>query len=100
MWGLFRFREIVPPERMVLVDLFSDETGGITRHPLHQDWPLEMRTTFTFEELPGRKTRFTTRWQAHNATPKEQTTFDANHDSMRMGWTGTLDQLTAYLQTA
>jgi uncharacterized protein YndB with AHSA1/START domain len=97
MWGKFVFREIKAPERMVFVNSFSDEAGGTTRHPLHQEWPLEMLTTFTFEEQPGGKTKFTTRWQALNANEAEQRTFDTNHNSMRMGWTGTLDQLAAYL---
>ena len=97
MWGKFVYREIVPQERMVFVNSFSDEAGGVTRHPGHMSWPLEMLTTFTFEEQPGGKTRFTTRWQALNATAEEQKTFDTNHDSMRVGWTGTLDQLEAYL---
>jgi uncharacterized protein YndB with AHSA1/START domain len=97
MWGKFVFREIVPPARMVFVNSFSDAAGGTTRHPLHMSWPLEMLTTFTFEELPGGKTRLTTRSQALNATAEEQKTFDSNHDSMRMGWGGTLDQLSAYL---
>ena len=97
MWGKFVFREIKAPERMVFVNSFSDEAGGTTRHPLHLAWPLELLTTFTFEDLPGGKTRFTTRWQPLDATVEEQKTFDANHDSMRQGWTGTLDHLTAYL---
>jgi len=97
MWGKFVFREIAPPERMVFVNSFSDEAGGTTRHPLHQSWPLEMLTTFTFEELAGGRSRFTTRWQTLNATAEEQKTFDSNHDSMRQGWTGTLDQLSDYL---
>lgn len=100
MWGKFVFREVAAPERMVFVNSFSDEAGGTTRHPLHLSWPLEMLTTFTFEGLPGGRTRFTTRWQALNATPEEQNTFDINHNSMRMGWTGTLDQLGAYLTKA
>lgn len=33
MWGLFKYREIVPQERLVFVNAFSDEAGGITRHP-------------------------------------------------------------------
>src|SRR5579864_531181 len=33
MWGKFVYREIVVPERIVLVNSFSDEAGGITRHP-------------------------------------------------------------------
>jgi uncharacterized protein YndB with AHSA1/START domain len=97
MWGKFVFREVTEPERMVFVNSFSDEAGGTTRHPLHLSWPLEMLTTFTFEALPGGKTRFTTRWRALNATPEEQHTFDTNHESMRQGWTGTLDNLQAYL---
>jgi len=97
MWGKFVFREIVAPERMVFVNSFSDEAGGTARHRLHLDWPLEMLTTFTFEEQPDGRTKFTTHSQALNATPQEQHTFDTNHDSMRQGWTGTLDHLAAYL---
>ncbi len=100
MWGKFVFREIAAPERIMLVDSFSDEAGGTTRHPLNQAWPPEMLTIFTFENEPGRKTKFTIRWQAYNATPEEQNTFDSNHDSMRMGWGGTLGQLEAYLAKA
>jgi uncharacterized protein YndB with AHSA1/START domain len=59
-----------------------------------------MLTTFTFEALPGGRTRLTTRSRAYNATAAEQKTFDTNHDSMRMGWTGTLDQLPAHLVKA
>jgi uncharacterized protein YndB with AHSA1/START domain len=100
MWGKLDFREIVPPERMVLINSFSDEAGGTTRHPMHQSWPLEMFSIFTFEEQPGGKTKVTIRWSPHNATAEEQKTFDASHDSMRMGWTGSLDQLDAYLAKA
>jgi uncharacterized protein YndB with AHSA1/START domain len=100
MWGKMRYREIVPPEKMVFINSFSDEAGGISRHPGHMSWPLEMHTILTFEDQPGGKTKFTVRWQAFNATPEEQKTFDTHHDSMRMGWTGTLDQLTAYLAKA
>src|SRR5438552_577356 len=34
MWGKFVYREIVPQERIVLVNSFSDEKGGLTRHPM------------------------------------------------------------------
>ena len=100
MWGKFVFREIAALERMVFVMSFSDEAGGVTRHPLHMSWPLQMMATFTFEELPGGKTKFTVRSAAYNARPEEQHTFDTHHDSMRMGWGGTLEQLAAYLAKA
>jgi uncharacterized protein YndB with AHSA1/START domain len=97
MWGKFVYREVVPPERMVFINSFSDEAGGITRHPMAPTWPLEMLSTFTFEEAPGGKTKLTIRWSPHNATDEERKTFDAGHDSMRQGWGGTLEKLTAYL---
>lgn len=100
MWGKFVFREIVPPERLNFISSFSDEKGGTTRHRGHMSWPLEMHSIFTFEEMPGGKTKFTVRWTTHNATDGEQKTFEAGRDSMRMGWTGTMEQLEAYLAKA
>ncbi len=96
MWGKFVYREIVRPERIVFVNSFSDENGGVTRHPMALDWPLEMLTTFTFEDVGG-KTKFTTTSLALNASEAERATFSANHNSMTQGWTGTLDQLDAHL---
>jgi len=97
MWGKFVYREIVPPERLDFINSFSDEKGGTTRHPGHISWPLEMHSTFTFEELPGGKTKFTVSWEPHNATEEERNTFEAGRDSMQMGWSGTLDKLEAFL---
>jgi uncharacterized protein YndB with AHSA1/START domain len=100
MWGKFAYREIVPPEKLVFINSFSDEKGGITRHPLSPSWPLQLLSVFTFEEQPGGKTRFTIRWSTHNATAEEQKTFDAGHASMTQGLGGTMEQLEAYLASA
>jgi uncharacterized glyoxalase superfamily protein PhnB/uncharacterized protein YndB with AHSA1/START domain len=100
IWGKFQFREIVPRERLVFINCFSDEDGGITRHPMAPSWPMLMHSTFTFEDEPGGKTKVTIRWQAYQASPEEQATFDAGHDSMRQGWSGSLDVLTDYLAKA
>lgn len=100
MWGLFTYREIVPPEKLVFVNSFSDEKGNVTRHPGHEKWPLKMLSTFTFEDELGGKTRFTVRWQTLEATPEEQNTFDTMYGSMTQGWGGTMDQLEAYLAKA
>ncbi len=96
MWGKFVYREIVAPERIVLVNSFSDEAGGITRHPMSATWPLEMLSTFALAEQEGRTTA-TVRWVPINATEEERKTFDAAHEGMKQGWTGTFDQLAAYL---
>jgi uncharacterized protein YndB with AHSA1/START domain len=100
MWGKFVYREIAAPERLVWVHSFSDEAGGLTRHPLSPTWPLEMLTTVTFEEQSGGRTKVTIRWSPINATAEEQRTFDAAHDGMTQGWGGTFERLTAYLANA
>ena len=100
MWGKFVFREVVPQERLVFINSFSDEKGGITRHPGNKSWPLELLSSFTFEDMPGGKTKFTVRWAPHNASEEERKTFDTNRESMRQGWGGTMDQLEAYLPKA
>ena len=99
MWGMMRYREITPPSRIVFVNSFSDEAGGITRHPMAPTWPLEMLSVFSFEDLGG-KTKFTVNWSPLNATEEERATFAAGHGSMTQGWTGTMDQLAAYLAKA
>jgi uncharacterized protein YndB with AHSA1/START domain len=96
MWGKFVYREIVRPERIVWVNSFSDEYGGVTRHPMSPCWPLEMLTTITFAGHAG-KTTVTVRWVPLNATEAERKTFQGGFDSMRNGWGGTMDQLAAYL---
>ena len=96
MWGKFVYREIVAPERIVLVNSFSDEKGNLTRHPSSPTWPMEMLTTTTFTEEKG-KTTVTVRWIPLNPTDDERKTFEGARDGMRQGWTGTFDQLSDYL---
>ena len=55
-----------------------------------------MLTTVTLEEQ-GAGTLVTITWVPFDASEAERRTFDAGRGSMTMGWTGTLDQLTAYL---
>ena len=74
MWGKFVFRAIKAPERMEFINSFSDEAGG--------------------------KTRLTITWTPHNASEEERNTFDAGHASMQNGWSGTMEQLEAYLAKA
>ena len=99
MWGKFVFREIKEPEKLVFINSFSDAEGGTTRHPFSTTWPLEMFSTFTFNEAGG-KTAVTIKWSPHNPSDIERQTFEAGMDSMKMGWTGTLDRFTEFLDNA
>ena len=96
MWGKWVFREVAAPERMVFVSSFSDEAGGMARHIMAPDWPLEMHSTISFADDDG-KTSVTFRAVPINATDLERSTFVGGRESMRMGWGGTLDQLDQYL---
>jgi uncharacterized protein YndB with AHSA1/START domain len=98
MWGRFVYREIVAPERIVFVNSFSDEKGGIVRAPFAPDWPLEVLNVMTLTEAGG-KTTLTLRGGPINANPAEISRFNSFHDSMTEGFGGTLDQLEAYLKT-
>jgi uncharacterized protein YndB with AHSA1/START domain len=100
MWGKFVYREIVPPERLVFVNSFSNAAGGVTRHPIVPTWPLETLITVTLDEEAGGKSKLNVHWAPHNANEVEQKTFGASHVGMKATWNGTLDRLAAYLAKA
>jgi uncharacterized protein YndB with AHSA1/START domain len=100
MWGKFVYREIVKPERLVFVNSFSDKDGGITVHPMSPNWPRELLSTVTFEAQGG-KTKLTVQWlPLDTSTALERKTFEEGRESMKMGWTGTMDQFVEYLAKA
>jgi uncharacterized protein YndB with AHSA1/START domain len=96
MWGKLIYREIVPQKRLVFVVSFSDEMGGVRRHPMSPSWPLTILSTVTFAEQNG-KTTITVKWVPIDATEAERKTFEEGRESMKAGWTGTFDRLDAYL---
>jgi uncharacterized protein YndB with AHSA1/START domain len=100
MWGKAVYREVVPPEKLVWINSFSDQQEGITRHPLTKDrWPLQMLTVITFAENAG-KTTVTINWLPYESDEDERQVFANNLPSMNMGWSGTLEQLGGYLKSS
>ena len=99
MWGKWIYREIVPPQRLVSVVSFCDETGKIARAPFAADWPLEMLSVATFTEHQG-KTTITVEAIPHNATEAEHAIFNAGRDNMDQGFNATYDRLDEYLAKA
>jgi uncharacterized protein YndB with AHSA1/START domain len=98
MWGRFVFHEIVPPERLIFVNSFSNAEGGIARAPFATDWPLEVLNTLTLAEVDGRTT-LTMKGAPIHASQAERAKFRSFKPSMQQGWGGTMDQLEAYLAT-
>lgn len=96
MWGRFLYREIEPPLRLVYINSFSDPQGGLSRHPAHLLWPLQILSTVTFWESTG-KTKVNVQWEPYEASEQERRTFHEGMGSMQQGWTGTLEQFDDYL---
>lgn len=99
MWGRLTYQEIVPLKKIVFILSFSDENGGITRHPLsNEPWPMEMWNTILFSEKDG-KTNVTIKSYPINATDEECKVFESHFGSMDHGYGGTFDRMEEYIAT-
>lgn len=98
MWGKQVYREIVPNERIVHVQSFSDKDGGLAHHPMAPSWPQEMLATTSFEDAGPGRTRVTVTWLPWNSDDAGHATFDAARAGMEQGFSGMWDKLKAYLE--
>jgi len=98
MWGLFTYREITPPQKLVFVNSFSDAEGNIVRGPFFPNWPLEILNTLTLEETDG-KTTLTLKGGPINATEEEMQVFATHVQSMQGGFGSSFNRLDEYLAT-
>ena len=92
-WGTGVFREIVPLERIVFTDSFSDEQGNVvpaTHYGMGSDIPSELLVTVTFEELEGGRTRLKLR---HEGFPPGE-----DQDMTQAGWNESFDKLAKSLE--
>ncbi len=97
MWGRQVYREIEPDARVVCLQSFSDKDGGVTRHPMVPNWPLEMLSTTTFDDDRPGKTRLTITWQPWQADAAGDAIFDGARLGMGMAFAGTFSKLESYL---
>lgn len=99
MWGRFNYREIVPGERIVWLNSFSNENGGIARAPFSELCPLEIENFVTFTEQAG-ATTVALRARPFGESSQERQYFEDLRPSLNDGYGGTLDQLTSHLAKA
>lgn len=97
MWSKWTYTAIEPVSELAWVQSFSDEKGGITRHPMSATWPLEMLTTVYFAAEGKDKTKITLKWLPVNASSEEIDTFTKSFDGMNAGWGGSFERLDDYL---
>lgn len=90
-WSVGEYREIVVPERLVLTDHFSDESGRVVapeEYDMPPEWPVEALITVTFEAR-GTKTLLTVRHGVPLAL--------AERTGAAEGWRMCLDKLGKFL---
>jgi len=96
MWGRLVYREVTPPERIVLVNSFADAEGNVAPMPYLEGFPAELIYTVTFVEAAGRTT-VAIDAAPLNPTAAEQAVFESLLPSMHGGFGNALDQLAAHL---
>ena len=96
MWGKWQIRDVAAPRMLSVITSFSDEHGGMTRHPAAADWPLETLSRTVFEPKDG-GTLMKLQWAAWRAAPHERALFDASHAGMAQGWGGMMANFDAYV---
>ena len=97
-WGKWHFLDIIPNKKLILLNSFSDKNGGLTRHPFHAEWPLQLTTEVDFE-ASGNATKVRVSWTPFEAPENEVNAFAAAIPSMNQGWGGTFHQLGEYIST-
>jgi uncharacterized protein YndB with AHSA1/START domain len=91
MWSGGEFLEVVPMEKIVATDNFTDEKGNVVNPKdvgMPGEWPEQMVVSFTFEDAGPGKTKLTL---VHKGHPAEMAS-DATQ-----GWSQSLDKFEAAL---
>ncbi len=97
IFGLFRYKEINAPDKIVFVSSFSDAEGNIGKIPFDITFPLEVLNTWTFTETNG-KTQIRLHGVPLTTVDAEKQGFADLHASMNEGFNKTFDQLEAYIR--
>jgi len=99
-YGIFRYVAIEEPDRIEWINSFANEAGEIIAAPFPGlVFPKEVMNIMTLTEENGVTTLHLTGYPI-NASEEEENTYYSMFASMNQGFTGTLNQLEAYLKTA
>ncbi len=98
MYNAGVFKEIVPMERLVVTDYFSDENGNKidpVAYGQSEDMPDEMHVTVLFEDVEGGKTKLSLIYSADSEAMYEALI----KSGMQEGWSTSLDKLAETLKS-
>jgi Uncharacterized conserved protein len=98
MYGKAEYLEVNRPSLLVYTQVFTDQDGKVSRHPMAPTWPEKMKTVIEFASEDENQTRVTVTWEVvGDATAEEMQTFIQGRAGMTQGWTGSLDKLEDFL---
>lgn len=96
LYGKIHYRKIDRPSYLEYAQVFCDEAGELTKHPMVPVWPDVMRTRVFFVKEGDNQTRVTLTWQPDGkVTDQELAEFADMRGSMTQGWTQSFDKLEA-----
>lgn len=99
MYGKIHYKEINPPNQLIYTQVFCDENGNVSRHPMAPTWPETMLTTITLTEEGKNQTRVNVQWEVYGeASSAEREMFHQQKGGMTQGWSGSFDKLEEYLK--
>ena len=90
------YTEVVPPERLVMLQSNTDADWNIAPNPMMPDWPRVLLTTVTFEE-DGAQTKMRLTWVPHEASEAEIACFAAALEGLDKGWGAGMELLAELL---
>ncbi len=99
LFGKINYQKIEKPNYLQYTQIFCDEKGNVSRHPLVPVWPEVMLTKILFFSESNDQTRITIIWEPFGTVSKEElATFIEMRAGMTQGWEGSFDKLEKYLQ--
>lgn len=99
MYGKSTYKEITPTSCIVYSQIFCDENGKVSRHPMAPTWPETMLSTIIFASENENLTRVTVTTEIiGEATTEEREMFKNARGGMTQGWSGSFDKLDDYLK--
>ena len=94
MFGKMTYLKMDKPDYLEYSQIFCDESGKLSKHPLVPVWPDTMLTKIYFAGEGSDKTRVTVVWQPHSEASKDEIdAFVQMRDGMTQGWTQSFDKL-------
>ncbi len=96
MYGIFNYKEVKAPERIVFTSAFADEKGNAIKAPFDGAFPLEILNEWTFTEIKG-ITTLTLKGNPFGASEEEIKAYTSFHSNMNEGFGKTFDQLDRYI---